>query len=177
MTGSIAASSFKTLESYITRVAPLLGTALGGPVGGVIGTLISSVFGVDSNNPDDLLNKVSSDPDAKTKLIALQNQHQEFLQNQVLEQYKVQASDLADARSRQVQLAQMGIHEWIMPTLSLMSMIQFWAYIVFCKYYNSAIDVTILTDLFAMAFMAFTFYFGSSHGERKSWINSASRAH
>lgn len=172
MAGSIVA----TLSSTISKAAPLLGLAFGGAPGGLVGSLIGQLFGGSPGDPEELLRKINSDPDAAIKLLTLQNDHLEFLQTHALDTLKTTNADLADARSRQVEMAKAGIHEWIMPVLAVLSMMQFWLYIIFCKFYNLQIDVTILTDLFAMAFMAFTFYFGSSHGERSLWTSSNSRA-
>lgn len=176
MAGLIGLIKSSGLEAYLLKAAPLIGSTIGGPAGGIIGSLVASLFGGDIKNPDDLLNKIKSDEQSQVKLKQLEIEHQEFLANNLLQQYKEQTGDLADARSRQVQMTQLGFHEWVMPILAILSMIQFWAYIIVSKFCNVSVDVTILTDLFAMAFMAFTFYFGSSHGERKQWTKTNSHA-
>jgi hypothetical protein len=163
------------IKDYLLKVAPLLGTAIVGPAGGVITTLISQLFGADTTKPDDLWQKISADKESALKLKKLETDHQEFLVSNLVSQYKIHTDDLANARDRQLKMAKMGSKEIIMPILSIIAMMQFWTYILFCKYYNLSVDVTILTDLFAMAFMAFTFYFGSSPGERSLWTSSNSR--
>jgi len=163
------------LTALVEKAAPLLGSVLGGPAGGIVGSLVATLFGGDPTKPDELVDKINADPDARAKLLTLQYQHQEFLQTQLLEKYKEHIADMADARDRQLAMAKLGFHEWVMPILAILSMVQFWAYIIVCKFLNSSIDVTILTDLFAMAFMAFTFYFGSSQGEQRRWTNSVSQ--
>ena len=54
------------LKSIIGTVAPKLGTALGGPLGGMAGTLIQGALGVDTE--DAALKALESDPDSLLKL-------------------------------------------------------------------------------------------------------------
>ena len=59
-------------ENIVKLGAPLLGTAIGGPAGGIVGGLIAQLFGADPTKPDDIMAKINSDPQAATKLQDLQ---------------------------------------------------------------------------------------------------------
>lgn len=51
----------------IAAIAPTLGTLIGGPAGGAIGTMVSQVLGV-NNTPDAVSQAIKTDPEAAVKL-------------------------------------------------------------------------------------------------------------
>lgn len=65
------------LVSTVTKVAPLLGSVLGGPWGGIAGSLISEAFG--GGSLPEMLAKISSDPEAEEKLKDIEAKHEEAL--------------------------------------------------------------------------------------------------
>jgi len=69
---------WSSVKGIVSKAAPLLGTALGGPAGAAIGGLISSALGVD-NSPDAVASELKDNPDALLKLKQLQADHQEKL--------------------------------------------------------------------------------------------------
>lgn len=71
------------LVSIVSKVSPVLGSALAGPAGGIVGSLISSVIGADMKDQNDVAKKLD-DPDCVAKLKELE----------------LQFSDLADARNK-----------------------------------------------------------------------------
>lgn len=80
------------LIQEVTKVAPVLGTALGGPMGGVVGALISSQFG--GAGIPAILQRLTSDPAATEKLKELEYTHQEALA-------KMSVDDRISARAMQ----------------------------------------------------------------------------
>lgn len=58
---------WKDIQGAIAKVAPVLGTLIGGPAGATIGVLISSALGVD-NMPDAVQQALATNPDAAVKL-------------------------------------------------------------------------------------------------------------
>lgn len=73
-------SFWKDLGKKVAGSAPLLGSALGGPAGGALGTLIAGAFGGDPDDPEQLLQKVSADPQAAVKLREIELAHKERLE-------------------------------------------------------------------------------------------------
>ena len=53
-------------KSVVGTVAPVLGTALGGPFGGLAGKMIQDALGVD--NEDAMVQELQANPDALVKL-------------------------------------------------------------------------------------------------------------
>jgi len=89
---------FSDLIKLVTGYAPELGAALAGPAGGLVGTLVASVFGGSKDNPEELIKRIQTDPEAPIKLKTLEYQHQEELAKLKLNDYQVEVNDRVDAR-------------------------------------------------------------------------------
>ena len=59
--------NWSDIKSIVGNVAPLVGTAVGGPAGAVIGSMLSQALGVD-NNPEAVSEALKADPQAMLKL-------------------------------------------------------------------------------------------------------------
>lgn len=82
------------IKSLVGKSAPLLGTALLGPgTGTAVGAMIASVLGVD-NDPEQILEKLKTDPDALVKLKQLEYQNEQKLQALVLESETKQLAEV-----------------------------------------------------------------------------------
>ncbi len=57
---------WKDIAGTVAKAAPMLGTLLGGPAGGAVGSLISAALG--TKGPDDTAAMLAGDPDALVKL-------------------------------------------------------------------------------------------------------------
>lgn len=60
------------VSEFISQVAPIAGTLVGGPIGGAVGALLSKTLGVE-NKPDAVIEAVKNNPDALLKLKELEN--------------------------------------------------------------------------------------------------------
>jgi hypothetical protein len=65
--------NWHALLPYLLRSAPLLATALGSPVAGIVTGLVATAFNADPNDIQDVIKKISTDPDSETKLAELEN--------------------------------------------------------------------------------------------------------
>src|SRR5579872_2906318 len=96
------------LAHTVAKYAPLLGGALTSPGGIVIGNIIASVFGSESNKPDKLQNLIITDPKAAIKLRQIESDHQLELQRMIIqaakENMQSQQQDLENARQREIQV-------------------------------------------------------------------------
>jgi hypothetical protein len=84
------------LGKSIADFAPMLGSALG-PGGTIIGSLISSAFGTDKNEPDELANIIAADPQAAIKLREIELNNKVQLEKLVIES---ESNRLANDTSR-----------------------------------------------------------------------------
>lgn len=90
------------LKSVIGKAAPIIGTALGGPAGALVGTLVSSALGTD-NTPLAVQAALQANPDAFLKLQQLEVSHTEFLANILAQNNQSQlAVDLVAEQSASV---------------------------------------------------------------------------
>ena len=103
------AFEWKDIANVVGNVAPILGTALGGPAGGAVGELIASALGVD-NDAQAVTNALKSDPSLAIKVKELENQalqmHYDAIDKQrqaEITTLKTYIEDTQNARSRQVE--------------------------------------------------------------------------
>jgi len=96
---------FKNIAAQITNVAPLLGSLLGGPVGGAAGTaikLIADSLGVEADSAS-VEYELRNNPDALLKIKELEINSKVELEKLVVQQEVIRLQDVADARKRQIE--------------------------------------------------------------------------
>lgn len=76
--------SWSDVGKALGGIAPILGTALGGPAGAVVGSMVASALGT-SSTPDAVNAAVAADPANAAKILALQAQHEENLRKMNLD--------------------------------------------------------------------------------------------
>jgi len=134
--------------SIISKVSPVLGSALGGPAGGAVGLLISKVLGVDLKKPDEVKNIIDNDPDSLNKLKELE----------------MQLSDMQQAREQASK--ETGALRFVRPILALAAMCAIFINIFAIKY---VVEDTFVKEilLVMMVFLVwdirqiYKFYFGN----------------
>lgn len=75
---------WKDLKGIVGKVAPILGSLLGGPAGGAVGALVSSVLGVE-NDPDEVQKALEADPNLLLKLREAEIEQQTQLKKMLVE--------------------------------------------------------------------------------------------
>ena len=112
----------KKLKSVLGALAPTLGAAVGGPLGGQAGAIISKVLGV-PNNPKSIetaMNNITSE-----QMVALKKAEKDFeLQMKQLEVdiYKLETEDIQDAREK-------FSSDWTPKFLGVLCLVGFFGYI------------------------------------------------
>lgn len=102
----------KDLAPIISKFAPLLGSALGGPIGGIAATLISNLFG--TTNPDEINTALATHPDAGIKLKELELQHKAELLQIESTREKQDDDDRKSARDREEDVIKLtGKYDWV----------------------------------------------------------------
>jgi len=87
------------LKGIISKAAPLLGTAIGGPAGAGIGSLISAALGVD-NDPQAVSDAIKNNPDALIELKRIESDNRQHLQSVTLETLQIELADTQHAREQ-----------------------------------------------------------------------------
>lgn len=80
----MGSSTWESIKGMVASAAPALGTALGGPAGGAVGSMIAGALGVE-DSPDAVAQAMKTDPEAAAKLQRIQNEHERELRSMVLE--------------------------------------------------------------------------------------------
>lgn len=88
------------IKGIIGKAAPLVGSLIGGPAGGTIGTLISTALGVE-DSPEAIYQELMTNPEALLKVIELQATHSVKLQELALKQAEVEAAERITAMQEQ----------------------------------------------------------------------------
>lgn len=89
--------NWRDIGKQVAKVAPILGSALGGPIGGAAGALVATALGVDSN-PDKVSEAMDSDPEWTFKVMELERKHEESLRRMDLDEKKAEMADTQQAR-------------------------------------------------------------------------------
>jgi hypothetical protein len=139
-------SIYSSLIPIISKISPVLGSALGGPAGALVGSLISSTLGVDMSKPEDLISKLT-EPSSVDKLKDLE----------------LQLKDLQDARSQASK--DVGALRFVRPILAGLAMVAIFADVLLINYVEdyvvNQILVVMLVSLVWDVRQIYKFYFGS----------------
>lgn len=155
----------KRLKSILGSLAPTLGAAFGGPLGGQAGEILSKILGV-ANNPKTIeaaMMNISAD-----QMVELKKAEKEFeIQMQELEVdlYKLETEDVQDARKR-------FKSDWTPRILGFLTIGGFMGYIFLVTLQppdsnSDTIVSLVLGYLGGLASAVISFYFGASHKKDK----------
>ena len=149
----------RKLKSVLGALAPTLGAAVGGPLGGQAGAIISKVLGV-PNNPKSIetaMNNITSE-----QMVELKKAEKDFeLQMKQLEVdiYKLETEDIQDAREK-------FSNDWTPKFLGVLCLVGFFGYIGMVTLYpqpDSSDDIVMLVigSITGIATAVISFNFGS----------------
>ncbi len=150
----------KELILVVSKIAPTLGAALGGPAGGLVGTLLAKLFNSESTSSQDILAAINRDSEAATKLRELELAHQVELERIDAQNYASEVDDRKNARDLAVK------NEWQTFLLAI-GFLSFYAMALIAQMLGyGTLNPEIQGSLNIGAAMVLGFYFGSSKGER-----------
>tara|TARA_R110002096_G_scaffold427197_1_gene637733 strand:+ start:75 stop:602 length:528 start_codon:yes stop_codon:yes gene_type:complete len=164
--------NWDNVKSLIGNSAPIIGGLLGGPAGAGIGTLISSVLGVE-DNPNAVINELKANPEAMLKLQQMQTTHKEKLEEFRLSEIEMNLKDVASARDRQIKSeTATGQKDWNLYALAWLIVGGYFGLIFFLLSGTVPEDKTgVIYMLFGTLATAFggviQYFFGSSAGSKQ----------
>ena len=147
-----------TLLSLLKGAAPMLATAVAGPLGGAAISMLASKFGVEES-VQAVAEAIAGDPQAAQKLADLE-----------LEFAKIDAADRDSARQREVGMAAAGathLSQLVVPILALGTVTMTFLFIAFLLFMEVKSDQQQLV-IFALGYataaaqQVLSYYFGSS---------------
>lgn len=103
---------WKDLGQTVSKVAPMLGSLLGGPAGATIGTIIASAIGTETE-PKAILEAMQTNPEAALKLAQIESDERVKLQGLAVDQAKAELSamtQMADSVNQTMQVEAKSEH-------------------------------------------------------------------
>jgi len=107
---------WKDVENAIANIAPTIAGTIGTIVGGApIGSLASSGISILLNalglkgdaKPEEIVNAITVDPEARLKLMIAENQFRLDMEKQNTEKLKAELADISNARAREVEIVRL----------------------------------------------------------------------
>jgi len=157
-----------TAKDILGAVAPTLGTALGGPMGGMAGKMIADALGVENNETAISQAISTATPEQLAEIKKIEADFKVQMKQLDIDLERIHSSDRDSARRRQ---AEMGDH--IPSVLAVMTMVAFFGYIGAVTFLESARNADIGFINIAVGWLGGTastviaYYFGSSSGSDK----------
>ena len=156
------------LKKLLNAVAPVIGSAIGGPVGGAALTALSETLtGKPDANPNDIEKLLlSASPETLATLKAADQAFQEKMAAIGVDLEKLAAEDRASARAMQVQNK-----SWVVPALASFTVFAFFSIVAWVMTGKVSLDSTllgfVLGQVSAKAEQVYNFFFGSSEGSKR----------
>jgi hypothetical protein len=171
-------NSLDDLGKTVSKYAPLLGAVLPFPGAAALGTLISETFGGDVNKPQELISRIMQDPEASIKLATIQSNERIEIERLAVESMKAQNEDLANARSREIEISkipesQRDKEPFIIAIMFLIGYFALATLIVVAIVTNQVSTaelqpiIQMLKDMGLATMIILTFYFGSAYKQSK----------
>lgn len=170
------ADFWDSAKSILQGVAPVLGTALGGPVGGAAASMISkAIFGDEQHSQEEIAEKLASGNLTPEQFAALKKAEFDFkkhLSDNNIKIDEIAAQDRKSARSLTLGLATAGHRAaWSAPIISVVVVVGFFL-IIYALFRNEIpegsreIALILLGALGAGFTQVLNFWLGSSKGSK-----------
>jgi hypothetical protein len=155
-------TDIKTLAETVLKYSPTVATALGGPIAGMVATLLSHAFGVDT---DSLPSTIATDPDAAVKIQQFELQYKAELAQANAANYQAEVNDRKNSRDLASRLDK---HFWILPTLSIIFVVSYFGFILLKPHLGMSDSDAHQTqdNLTNCLMLILAFWFGSCHGNK-----------
>lgn len=155
---------FKSIAKQVAELGlPLLGTALGGPGGALVGKALASAIGSPSEAPADILKVLTEDSKAKQAAIEFQANHELELKKLSLQEKQMDNDDRKSARDREVGVKDNTTKVLAYTVVGSFVLMVAGALVGYAKV-DSALAGTLVGYLSAKAEQVIAYYFGSSSG-------------
>lgn len=149
---------------WLKTLAPLLGTALGGPIGGAAAAFIADKLGIESKTIEavtDVLNSGKLTPEQLTGLKLAEIEFQKFLKDHDIKLEEVAAGDRRSARDMQV-----AVKSRMPAVLTLLITVGFFSVLGWMLYDKASVDSPPLLIMLGSLGTAWTgacaFWFGTT---------------
>lgn len=155
-------------KDILGAVAPSLGTAIGGPMGGMAGKLIADALGVENNEKAIGQAVANATPEQLAEIKKVEATFKVQMKELEVDLEKIHADDRNSARRREIETG-----DKIPAILAVMTMVSFFAYIGAVTFWDAARGADVGFINIAVGWLGGTastvvaYYFGSSSGSDK----------
>ena len=152
---------FELIKSVIGAVAPTLGTALGGPMGGMAAKMISDVLGVPNNSKSIEKAMAEATPEQMLELKKTEQAFEVQMKELEVDVFALETADIQDARGK-------FSKDWTARIMGIVVVGGFMGYIFLVtlqppEQNSEALINLVLGYLGGLASAIISFYFGASH--------------
>jgi len=156
-----ASMKFELIKSVIGAVAPTLGTALGGPMGGMAAKMISDVLGVPNNSKSIEKAMAEATPEQMLELKKTEQAFELQMKELEVDVFALETADIQDARGK-------FSKDWTARIIGIVVVGGFMGYIFLVtlqppEQNSEALINLVLGYLGGLASAIISFYFGASH--------------
>lgn len=163
-------SLLKAAKGILGAIAPTIGTALGGPMGGVAAKALTGALGISNKSTDEEISNalLSADPTKLAEIKKIEANFKVEMKKLDIDLSRIDMEDRDSARKRQ---AAMGDH--VPSFLAIMTLLAFFGYIGAVTFVPEARNADIGFINIAVGWLGGTastvvaYYFGSSSGQDK----------
>lgn len=160
------ADFWKSAKGVLGTVAPLLATALGGPLAGQAVAAIGSALGLGPDTDEQQIAQAVARATPE-QLLALREADQQFkieMEKLGVELEKIASEDRDSARQREV-----AVKDWTPRILGILAVFSFLAYAAWVTYLDPSVGTInlVIGWLGGIATSVMTYYFGSSAGSAR----------
>ena len=156
-------------KSTLSKVAPMLGTAIGGPFGGMAASAALELLDIEpeEHTVEEQLEQViaSMSPEQAVKLQIAEKNWIATMEELNLKEEDLHAKDRSNARSMQI-----ATGSWVVPTLAIITVVGFFAVVGLILSGKVPLDSTltgfVLGAVSSKAEQIYNFFFGSSKGSK-----------
>ncbi len=156
------------MNDWIKTIAPMLGTALGGPLGGAAAAFIADKLGIESKTVEavtEVLNSGKMTPDQISAIKLAEMDFKKFLESNKIKMEEIAAADRNSARNREVQVKD-NTNKILAFTVVGAFIAMVGATLMGFAKVESVLAGTLVGYLSAKAEQVLAYYFGSSAGSK-----------
>ncbi len=152
-------------KNLFKSVAPAIGTALGGPLGGAAAAFLADKLGVESKTVEavtEVLNSGKLSPEQIEKVKLAEIDFNKFLESNKIDMVKINVDNTKDAR--QMQMSTRSVMPAVMSVIITIGFFGILGYMLTDDYKSSEPLLVMLGSLGTAWVAVVNFWFGSSHG-------------
>lgn len=166
-------------KTALGKVAPMIGTAIGGPFGGMAASAALNLLNIEpekGSEENQLKQAVSSmTPDQAITLKMAEKNWLSTMKDLELKEEDLHAKDRDSARKMQ-----MATHSWVVPTLAIITVVGFFTVVGLILTGKVPLDSTltgfVLGAVSSKAEQIYNFFYGSSKGSKDKTIHMANKS-